>query len=248
MTEDFLAGRNPVREALQSNRPLNKILISESMSQGMSGEIRALAKKNGVPVQRVKSNLLDRTAQGINHQGVVAVASSKGYVDIDEILNNKPGEEHNFIAVLDEIKDPQNLGAVIRSADAAGVNGIILPKHRSAGLTAAAAKASAGAIEYVPVSRVTNISQVIDYLKECGFWIIGAHGQGETIYWNVDFNCPVAVIIGSEGKGLSKLVCKKCDILTRLPMAGQLNSLNASVAAGLLFYEVIRQRRRANNE
>lgn len=239
-----LVGRNPVREALQSGRPLNKIYISPKMSPGLAREIKALAKERGVPLQTVDRQRLNRLAEGAGHQGLVAVMAAKEYVEVDDLLAERKDGQPPLLVVLDEINDPRNLGAILRTADAAGVSGVIIPRRRSAALTPAVAKTSAGAVEYVPVARVTNIARTIDYLKECGLWIAGAHGGAQEVYWDADFTGPLAVVIGGEDKGLSKLVRSKCDFLVQLPMAGRVGSLNASVAAALLLYEVLRQRRR----
>lgn len=233
-----------MREALRSGRPINKIFMSPNTTPRLAGEIRALAKERGVPVQTVEQHRLDRLAEGANHQGLAAVMASKEYVEVEDLLGNRADGQPPLLVILDEINDPRNLGAILRTADAAGVNGVIVPRRRSAALTPAAAKTSAGAIEYVPVARVTNLARTIDYLKDCGLWVVGAHGQAEEIYWDVDLTGPLAVVIGGEDKGLGRLVRNKCDFLVRLPMAGRVGSLNASVAAALLLYEVLRQRRR----
>jgi 23S rRNA (guanosine2251-2'-O)-methyltransferase len=242
--ENEIVGRNPVREVLQAGRPVNKIFMSSKISAGVAGEIKALAKERGIPVQVVDKQRLDRLAQGANHQGVLAVAAAKGYVDVDDLLLERVGGRFPLLFILDEINDPRNFGAILRSADAAGVDGVIIPRHRAVAITPAVAKTSAGAVEHVPVARVTNIARTIEYLKEMGFWIAGAHGDGEQLYWDTDFNVPLAIVVGGEDKGLSRLVRNKCDFLIKIPMAGRVGSLNASVAAALLMYEVLRQRRR----
>ncbi|MTI86308.1 MAG: 23S rRNA (guanosine(2251)-2'-O)-methyltransferase RlmB [Firmicutes bacterium] len=239
-----LIGRNPVKEALKADQPLNKIYISQKLSSGSAGEIKAMAKERGIPVQAVEKQRLDQLAQGGNHQGVVAVAAAKEYADLDDLVVGKAAGRFPLLVLLDEINDPRNLGAILRTADAAGVDGVVIPRRRAVALTSAVAKTSAGAVEYVPVARVTNMVRTMDYLKEKGFWIAGAHGTGEQIYWDADFNVPLAIVVGGEDKGLSRLIRSKCDFLVQMPMAGRVGSLNASVAVALLLYEVLRQRRR----
>lgn len=239
-----LVGRNPVRKALKSGIPLNKIYISSQISAGVTGEIKALAKKQGAPVQIVDKRKLDRLAEGAVHQGVVAVTAAKRYVEIEDLLVEKEAGNPPLLLILDEINDPRNLGAIIRTADVAGVDGVIIPRHRAAALTPAAVKASAGAVEYVPVARVVNIARTIDYLKERGLWIAGAHGGAQDVYWDIDFSGPLAVVIGGEDKGLSRLIRSKCDFLVKIPLEGHVGSLNASVAAALVLYEILRQRRK----
>lgn len=239
-----LIGRNPVKEALKSGSPLNKVYMSPKISPSLAGEIKALAKEQGIPVQTVDKQKLDRLAEGTNHQGLVAITSAKEYVEVEDLLEKKDDGKPPLLVVLDEINDPRNLGAILRTAGACGVDGVIIPRRRAAALTPVVAKTSAGAVEYVPVARVVNIARTIDYLKECGLWIVGAHGGAEEVYWDADFTGPLAVVIGGEDKGLGRLVRKKCDFLVKLPMTGRVSSLNASVAAALLLYEVLRQRRR----
>lgn len=238
-----LIGRNPVREALKAGRPLNKILLFAGMPPGPAGEIKNLARRRGIPVQRVERDVLDRTAEGANHQGVVAFSAMKEYVHVEDLLDTGSETDPPLLVLLDEINDPRNLGAILRCADAVGASGVIIPGWRSASLTPAAAKASAGAVEYVPVARVTNLPRTIDYLKEQGLWVVGADAAAEKVYWDVDLKGPLALVIGGESKGLGRLVREKCDFLVRLPMAGRVGSLNAAVAAAVLLYEVLRQRR-----
>jgi 23S rRNA (guanosine2251-2'-O)-methyltransferase len=182
------------------------------------------------------------------HQGVIALAAAKEYVEVEDILNGAGPGVPPFLILLDEINDPHNLGAILRTADAAGAHGVVIPRRRSAPLTPTVAKASAGAIEYVPVARVANMPQTIDALKKQGLWMVGADPEGQELYWDARLEGPLGLVIGGEDKGLGRLVKERCDTLVRLPMSGRVNSLNASVAAALLAYEVVRQRRIALNE
>ncbi|MBA2873099.1 23S rRNA (guanosine2251-2'-O)-methyltransferase [Anoxybacillus calidus] len=239
---DFVIGKNPVVEALKSERDINKIWISENSQRGTMQQIIQLAKQKGVVVQYVPKKKIDQMVEG-NHQGVVAQVASYKYYDIDELF--KRADEKNeqpFFLILDELEDPHNLGSIMRTADAVGAHGIIIPKRRSVGLTATVAKASTGAIEYIPVARVTNLARTIDELKERGIWIVGTDAKGSDDYRSLDGTLPIALVIGSEGKGIGRLILEKCDFLIRLPMKGKVTSLNASVAAGLLMYEVYRKR------
>lgn len=234
-----------MREALRGDRPINKILMAKESNSGPLQEIFALAREKGILVQKVEKHSLNKFVSETAHQGVIALVSPKAYVAVEDIIETvRPGEEP-FLILLDEISDPHNLGAILRTADAAGVHGVIIPRRRSAPLTPTVAKSSAGAIEYVPVARVANIAQTIETLKTRGIWLIGADPGGQELYWDVRLDGPIALVIGGEDKGLGRLVKEKCDILVRLPMLGQVNSLNASVAAALLAYEVVRQRRKA---
>lgn len=243
--ENIIAGRNPVREALKAGRAINKVLVA-GMPVGPLKEILLLARERGVPVQQVQRVHLDRLSPGITHQGVVAMAAAGRYVSVEDILQ-RAGTAEPFLLLLDEITDPHNLGAILRTAEAAGAHGVIIPRHRSAGLTPAVGRASAGAVEYLPVARVANLSRTIEYLQQKGIWVVGAEGSAGDLLWDVRLDGPIALAIGGEDKGLGRLVREKCDLLVRLPMAGRVNSLNASVAAALLAYEVVRQRRRAGN-
>lgn len=196
-------------------------------------------------MQKVDRQRLEKFASGIAHQGVVAFMAAKEYVDIDDILAGVGAGEEPFLIILDEISDPHNLGAILRTADAAGAHGVVIPRRRSAPLTPTVAKSSAGAIEYVKVARVANLPQAIEQLKKKGLWIAGAEADGKDLYWEARLDGPLGLVIGGEGKGLGRLVKERCDSLVRLPMSGRVNSLNASVAAALLVYEVLRQRRKA---
>ncbi len=235
-------GRNPVMEALKTNRTINKIWVVKGEQKGSIREIIALAKEKRVMVQQVDKNKLDAMFPKQNHQGVAASVASADYVDWQDILDaaRKKGEDP-FIVILDELEDPHNLGAILRSVDAVGAHGVIIPKRRAVPLTDGVAKASAGAIEHVPVARVSNIVQVIEELKKQGVWVAGAHMHGNYMH-KQDMTGPLAIVIGSEGKGLGKLVSESCDYIVSIPMQGKINSLNASVAAGVLLYEAYRQR------
>lgn len=240
--EDVIVGRNPVSEALRSSRAIDRILISKGNKTGAVVGIIAKAKEKQIPVKEVDSRKLDFLAGGENHQGIIACAAVREYSSVEDIFalaeerNEKP-----FIIVLDEVEDPHNLGAIIRTAECTGAHGVIIPKRRSATLSYAVGKASAGAVEYVPVARVTNIPNTIDMLKEKGLWVFGADMNGAD-YTQCNFDGAVALVIGNEGKGIGRLVREKCDQIVSLPMKGKINSLNASVAAGVLMYAVSSKR------
>jgi 23S rRNA (guanosine2251-2'-O)-methyltransferase len=242
LNQEYIIGRNPVIEALKSGRDINKIWVAEGAAKGQIQTVLHLAKENGVIIQQSPKKKLDQMVEG-NHQGVIAQVAAYEYAEIDDLF--KVAEERGeapFFLILDEIEDPHNLGSIMRTADAVGAHGIIIPKRRAVGLTAAVAKASTGAIEYIPVARVTNLSRTIEELKERGVWIAGTDAKGSDDYRSLDGTMPLGLVIGSEGKGMSRLIREKCDFLVRLPMAGKVTSLNASVAAGLLMYEVYRKR------
>ena len=235
-----IIGRNPVIEALKSDTPLDTIYISGN--GGSLGLIRRLAKEKGIVVKDAQEKKLTQLADGASHQGVVAVGACGEYVTVEEILDvsRKKGTKP-FIIICDEIEDPHNLGAIIRTAETSGADGVIIPKRRSASLNATVAKTSAGAVSYVPVARVSNLSACIDTLKENGVWIYGTDASGSD-YCKTDFTGSMALVIGSEGFGISRLIREKCDFMVKLPMYGKINSLNASVAGGIFMYEVVRQR------
>lgn len=237
---DLIFGRNPVREALLAGRPLNRLLLARGIVPRVHQELFALARERGVPVQSVERSFLDRLTGGQAHQGVAAYVAEQAYVDVEDLLR---GREKPLIVVANEIQDPHNLGAILRTAEAAGVDGVVIPSRRAAGLTGAVAKAAAGAASLVPVARVTNIARTLRYFKEKGLWVIGADAAAPTLFWDADLKGPLALVIGGEAAGLGRLVREECDLLVRLPMLGRLNSLNASVAAALLIYEALRQRR-----
>ncbi|MEW6448625.1 MAG: 23S rRNA (guanosine(2251)-2'-O)-methyltransferase RlmB [Bacillota bacterium] len=240
----MLYGRHPVREALKSGRPLNKILIARGQSGPLFQEIRGLASARGIPLQLVDRQALDRITSGGVHQGYLAFAAVKEYVTVDDILAGAKGSP--LVVVLAHITDPRNLGAILRTAAAAGVDGVIIPSRRAAGLSGEAAKAAAGAIEHVAVARVTNITRTLRYLKEKGFWIVGAEAGAPVLLWEVQLTGALAVVIGGEATGLGRTVQKECDYKVRIPMSGKIASLNASVAAALVLYEVVRQRWKAD--
>ena len=239
---DIIAGRNPVMEAIRSGRSIESILVAKGERSGSVVAIIAKAKQKNIPVKDVDSKKLDFLAKGVNHQGIVAQCAVKEYSTLEEIfaLAEERGESP-FIIVLDKIEDPHNLGAIIRTAECAGAQGVIIPERRSAGLSYTVEKTSAGALEYMPVVRVKNISAVLQKLKDKGIWVYGADMDGEH-YKKVNYDGAVALVIGNEGKGISPLVAKDCDVIVSLPMKGKINSLNASVAAGILMYEIADKR------
>lgn len=242
MSSEWIHGRNPVIEALKSGREINKVLIAQNSKQGSMQKVIDLAKNTDALVQFVPKKKLDQLTDG-NHQGVVASVAAYEYAEMDDLF--KKASERNedpFILILDEIADPHNLGSIMRTADAVGAHGIIIPKRRAVGLTETVAKSSTGAIEHIPVVRVTNIARAIDELKENGLWIVGTDAKGDQDYRQMDGKLPLGVVIGSEGKGIGRLISEKCDFLVQLPMVGHVTSLNASVAASLLMYEVYRKR------
>ncbi|MBP3038126.1 23S rRNA (guanosine(2251)-2'-O)-methyltransferase RlmB [Bacillaceae bacterium Marseille-Q3522] len=242
MSLDFITGKNAVIEALKTHREINKIYIAEGADRTSLQQLLHLAKKENAFIQYVPKKKLDSIAGG-NHQGIVAQVAAYQYAEIEDLFQNaSKKKELPFFLLLDEIEDPHNLGSIMRTADAAGVHGIIIPKRRSVGLTTTVAKTSTGAIEHVPVVRVTNMARTIDELKERGVWIAGTDAKGTDDYRNIDGKIPLGLVIGSEGYGMGRLVKEKCDFLLRLPMVGHVTSLNASVAAALLMYEVFRKR------
>ena len=241
--EEWIAGKHPVLEALRSGREINKLLIAESAQKNLIQPIIAEAKKHGVIIQQVDKRKLDQLVPGVQHQGVVAQAAAYRYAEIEEMLEKAQSKgEDPFLLLLDEIEDPHNLGSILRTAECTGAHGVIIPKRRSASLNATVYKTSAGAVEHVPVARVTNLAQTIETLKKQGIWIAGADAAAEQDVYQSNLKMPLAVVIGNEGKGVGRLIREKCDFLIKLPMRGQLNSLNASVAAGVLMYEIVRQR------
>lgn len=239
---DIIAGRNPVMEAIRSGRSIESILVAKGERSGSVVAIIAKAKQKNIPVKDVDSKKLDFLAKGVNHQGIVAQCAVKEYSTLEDIFAlAEERKESPFIIVLDKIEDPHNLGAIIRTAECAGAHGVIIPERRSAGLSYTVEKTSAGALEYMPVVRVKNISAVLQKLKDKGIWVYGADMDGEH-YKKVNFDGAVALVIGNEGKGISPLVAKDCDVIVSLPMKGKINSLNASVAAGILMYEIVDKR------
>ncbi|WP_335872143.1 23S rRNA (guanosine(2251)-2'-O)-methyltransferase RlmB [Bacillus sp. 2205SS5-2] len=242
MSSDYIGGKNPVIEALKSDRDVNKIWIAEGSQKGAMQQIVKLAKETKVLIQYVPKQKMDGMVNE-NHQGVVAQVAAYQYAELDDLyLAAEKKQEAPFFLLLDELEDPHNLGSIMRTADAVGAHGIIIPKRRAVGLTSTVAKASTGAIEYVPVARVTNLARTIDELKERGIWIAGTDAKESDDYRNLDGKMPLCLVIGSEGKGMGRLIRDKCDFLVKLPMIGHVTSLNASVAASLLMYEVYRKR------
>ena len=241
--EDVIAGRNSVGEALKSGRPLNKLFIAKGERHGSLRELAGIAKDKGILVQEVEPQRLAQLAPGQRHQGVVAMASPVEYAEVEDILAAAEAKgEAPLLVVLDELEDPHNLGAVLRSVDAAGAHGVIIPKRRSCPLSTTVAKTSAGAVEYVPVARVSNLAQTLDKLKKAGIWVAGCDMDGTENYFEASLKGPLALVIGGEGRGLGRLVKEHCDFLVRIPMQGHVNSLNASVACSLVLYEAVRQR------
>jgi 23S rRNA (guanosine2251-2'-O)-methyltransferase len=234
-----IPGRNPVIEALKAGRRIDKVLVATGADVA---NLIALARARGVPVEEVDRRYLDGLVKE-KHQGVVALAEAVAYSDISELHEVASGRhEPPLFVALDSIQDPQNLGSILRSVDALGGHGVILPERRSAGLSGAVSRASAGAVEYVKVAQVTNLARTLDALKEQGLWVIGLDGAGRDTIWDVDFKAPSVIVVGGEGKGLGRLVKEKCDIVCRIPMLGQVSSLNAGIAAALALYEARRQR------
>ena len=243
LPEHLLTGRNPVIEALKSGREIEKILILTG-AEGSVKKIEGMAREQKIEIQYVQRSALDRLTDGAAHQGVAAFVSEFHYCEPEDLLAAAEAKgEEPFLLLLDGMEDPHNLGAIIRTADAAGAHGVIIPKRRAAAVTPTAEKAAAGAAEYVPVARVTNIARTIDELKERGIWIAAADMDGTEV-WQSDLTGPIALVIGGEGSGISRLVREKCDYIVSFPMLGKINSLNASNAAALLMYEVLRQRRK----
>lgn len=243
LPDDVLVGRNAVTEALKSGRGINKLWIASGDREGSVAEIAALAKERGIVVQYVERAKIESLAGGHRHQGVLAYVAPVPYAELDDILK-AAGEkgEAPFLVLLDELEDPHNLGALLRTADATGVHGILIPKRRSVSLNATVAKTSAGAVEYVPVARIGNIAQTLKKLKEKGFWVAGADMDGEKAYYEADLTGPLVLVVGSEGRGMSRLTKEACDFIVSMPMVGRINSLNASVAGSILMYESMRQR------
>ena len=239
-----IEGRNPVIEVLKSDRQIDKIMIANGAKEGSIKKIIGMAKDKNIVVQYVDRNKLDEISTSHAHQRVIAVVSEYKYYELDELIEKaKATNEDMFFIILDEITDPHNLGTIIRTADAVGAHGVIIPKRRSVHITPIVAKASAGAIEYMPVCKVTNIVNTIKRLKEEGLWIAAADMDGE-VFYEQNLTGPIGLVIGSEGFGISRLVKQNCDFTVKMPMTGNVTSLNASVAGGILLYEIFRQRNR----
>ncbi len=241
--EDILEGRNPVFEALKSGRQIDKILIAKNSNKGSITRIIALAKEKKILISEVERTKLDTISITGAHQGIIAYAAAASYVSVKNILDyaDEKGEAP-FIIICDSLNDAHNLGSIIRTAHCCGAHGVIIPKHRSVGLSAAAAKAAAGAVEYTKIAKVTNLARCIEDLKKSGIWVCGTDADGENDIYTADLSGPIALVIGSEGEGMSRLVKESCDFLVRIPMRGKINSLNASVAAGVVMYEAVRRR------
>lgn len=245
MSENIIAGRNSVTEALRSSRSINKILVQDGIRGGSIGEIISSAKQKNIIIEYVKAEKLDKLAAGIRHQGIIAMAAPIAFRTLDDVFARAAEKnEDPFILLFDELQDPQNVGALIRTADAAGVHGVLMPKRRSCPLNTVVAKISAGAVEYVPVVQIGNIAQTIEELQHRGCWVIGADMDGDN-YFDVNFSGPIVLVIGAEGKGLGRLVKQKCDTIASIPMGGGVSSLNASAAGAILMYEAVRQRHKA---
>ncbi len=243
LPEDVVIGRNAVLELLKGPRDVNRLLVAEGGPAGSLSEILARARERGVVIETVPRNRIEAVAAGYRHQGVLAYAAPVPYTDLDDLLTAAASREAPpFLVLLDGIEDPQNLGAILRTADASGAAGVIIPKRRSCPLSATVAKTSAGAVEYVPVARVASLAQTIEQLKKRGYWIAGADMEGREMYYEADLTGALAIVIGGEGKGLSRLVRERCDYLVQMPMQGRINSLNASAAGAVLMYEALRQR------
>jgi len=238
-----IEGRNPVCEAIKSGRPIDKIFVQQGEKNGSIRKIIALAKEKKIVISEVDKAKLDKMSETKSHQGVIAFAAAKEYSTVDDILRlaDERGEKP-FVVIADDLNDPHNLGSIIRTANAAGAHGIIIPKRNSVGLSPVVDKTSAGALEFMKVARVANLPSAIETLKKANVWIVGADMDGENTIYTHDFSGAVGIVVGSEGKGISHLVKEKCDFIVRIPMYGQINSLNASVAASLMIYEVVRTR------
>ncbi|MDR3271020.1 MAG: 23S rRNA (guanosine(2251)-2'-O)-methyltransferase RlmB [Peptococcaceae bacterium] len=246
--DELIYGKNAVRELVLSGQPLNKVLLQKDQSGPGIQEILGILRERKIPYQAVDRVLLDRLTEKKRHQGILAYAAPKAYADVEEMLSLAvQRQEDPCLVLLDQVEDPHNLGAVIRSLEAVGAHGVIIPKRRSVALTGTVAKTSAGALEYVPVARVSNLVQTLNHLKQAGCWVIGAEPGGAEIY-DLDLTGPLVIVLGGEGKGISRLVREHCDGLVSIPMCGKINSLNVSVATSIVLYEVFRQRRAKRRE
>ena len=240
---DQVEGRNAVLELLESGRDINKILVANGEKHGSIHKILAIAKERKIIVTEMERNKLNQIAQTPNNQGVIAIVPPYDYCEVEDILEEaKRKDEMPFILILDGIEDPHNLGSIIRTAETAGVHGIIIPKRRAASVNSTVSKVSAGAVEYMKIARVNNINETIRYLKEQDVWICGTDMDTNTIYTKQDYKMPIAIVIGSEGFGMSRLVKENCDFLVKIPMKGKITSLNASVSAGIIMYEFVKNR------
>lgn len=243
MDEFKIEGRNAVTELLKSDKTVNKLMIQKGERQGSINEIIKLAKNKKIIITEVDKNKLDQLSETKHHQGVIAFVSPIEYKELDDIFElAKERNEAPFILIADEIEDPHNLGALIRSAECAGCHGVIIPKRRAVAVTEVVAKTSVGATEYVPIVRVNNINETIRELKDRGVWIVGTDGNADKLYYEQDLTGPIAIIIGSEGRGMNSLTMKNCDYLVKIPMMGKITSLNASVSGGIIMFEALKQR------
>ena len=240
---DQIEGRNSVIELLESDRDINKLYIAKGEKHGSINKIISMAKQKRIVIAEVEKQKLNTMSQTGNHQGVIAIVPPFDYVEVEDILEYaKEKNEDPFILILDGIEDPHNLGSIIRTAETAGVHGIIIPKRRAVGVNATVSKSSAGAVEHMKIARVNNINETIRFLKEEGIWIVGTDGDAKTVYYDQDLKGSIAIVIGSEGFGMSKLVKENCDFLVKISMSGKITSLNASVSAGIVIYEAVKQR------
>ena len=248
--KDIILGRNSVIEALKVGRSINRLMIAEGSRDGSIQKLIALAKDKKIIIEHVQRDKLDKISEGQRHQGVIAYAAPVEYSTLDEILEFAESKsEVPFLLLLDELEDPHNFGAILRTADAVGVHGVLIPKRRSVSLNATVAKTSAGAIEYVKVAQINNVAQTLRQLKDLNFTVIGSDVKGYDLYnqtEDIDFTYPIILIIGSEGKGMRRLTKENCDFLVKIPMIGKINSLNASVAGAVLMYEIFSNRRILN--
>lgn len=239
---DYIVGRNAVREALRSGRTVQRLFITNDKVQGSLQEIIGLAKDKGIELRRVDDKQLSKYADGVVHQGVVALAAPVKFADLGEVLQNWSSDKAPLLILLDGIEDPHNMGAIIRTAECCGATAVLIPKRHTAPINATVAKTSAGALESIPLVQVGNVAQTIEELKKQGFWVLGAHMEGQQTLYQANLTSPLVLVIGNEGKGLSRLTKERCDFLVTIPMYGRINSLNASVAAAILMYEAVRQR------
>ncbi len=242
--QDQIEGRNAVLELLETGKDINKIFIASGEKHGSINKIISMAKERRVVIVEVDKAKLNQMAQSDNHQGVIAIVPPFDYCEVEDILNlaDKKNEKP-FILILDGIEDPHNLGSIIRTAETAGVHGIIIPKRRAATVNSTVYKVSAGAVEHMNIARVNNLNETIKYLKDNGIWVCGTDMEAKNYYYNEKFDGPIAIVIGSEGFGMSRLVKENCDFLVKIPMKGKITSLNASVSAGIVMYEVVKQRK-----
>lgn len=250
---DLIQGRHPVLEALQGNLPLARIYLQEGARGAVIDRLEQIARQKSVPVERISRASIDKKVPGQKHQGVVARMESFTYLTVADLLQSiqlkqKTREKPPFILLLDHLQDPQNLGSLLRTADAASLDGVIVPRDRACGVTPAVFKSSAGAAAHVPLARAVNLAREADHLKKEGFWLAGAEMSADLPYFEADFNLPLVLLLGSEGKGLSRLLREKCDFLVHIPLAGRISSLNVAVAGSIIIFEALVQRRRQKSQ